>query len=50
MHDWIAAHYFAYESYMETNAVDAQHMLEGSTSFPQAAALYAQLWGAGSLV
>ena len=45
MHDWIAAHYLAYESYMETDAADGLHKLEG-TNFPQAATLYKQLWGA----
>jgi hypothetical protein len=43
MHDWIASHNFAYESYFEKNATDASHMLEG-TLFPNAATLYKTLW------
>lgn len=44
MHDWIAAHNVAYESYMETNAPDGDHKLEG-TEFPNAASSYRSLWG-----
>lgn len=43
MHDWIATHDLAYESYFEKDAVDGSHSLEG-TLFPQAAALYRTLW------
>jgi hypothetical protein len=44
MHDWIAAHDVAFESYLESNAPDGLHMMEGTSVFPQAAALYQQLW------
>jgi len=43
MHDWIATHNVGYETYMDTDAADGKHRLEGTT-FPQAAALYRQLW------
>jgi hypothetical protein len=43
MHDWIATHNLAFESYFEKNATDASHMLEG-TLFPNAASLYKTLW------
>lgn len=46
MHDWIAAHNVAFESYFEKNATDGDHLLEG-TEFPNAAAAYRSLWGAG---
>jgi hypothetical protein len=45
MHDWIANHDVAYESYFEKNAPDGSHMLEG-TLFPRAASLYKALWSA----
>jgi hypothetical protein len=45
MHDWIATHNLAFESYFEKNATDASHMLEG-TLFPNAASLYQTLWSA----
>jgi hypothetical protein len=43
MHDWIAAHNVAYESYLESDAPDGLHKMEG-TNFPTAAALYTSLW------
>ena len=43
MHDFIAAHNVAYESYFEKDAPDGSHMLEG-VLFPQAALLYKSLW------
>jgi hypothetical protein len=45
MHDWIANHDVAYETYFEKNAPDGSHMLEGPL-FPRAASLYKALWSA----
>jgi hypothetical protein len=45
MHDWMATHNVAYESYFEKDAPDGSHMLEG-TLFPNAASLYKTLWSA----
>lgn len=42
--NWLAAHNVVYDSYVETNAVDGHHKMEG-TGFPKAAALYKSLWG-----
>jgi hypothetical protein len=43
MHDWIAAHNVAFETYLESDANDGLHKMEG-TNFPQAAATYQNLW------
>jgi DNA segregation ATPase FtsK/SpoIIIE-like protein len=44
MYEWMGNHNVAYESYMETNAPDGDHKLEG-TEFPNAASTYRSLWG-----
>jgi hypothetical protein len=46
MHAWIASHDVAYQAYFDHNASDGAHMLE-SGQFPQAAAVFRSLFGAG---
>ena len=46
MHDFITGHDVAYAAYFEYSAEDGTHMLSDGT-FPQSAAVYRQLFGAG---
>ena len=47
MHDWFATHPTAFEIYFDRTAGDGDHQLNGG-KFPQAAALYRQLFAAPS--